>query len=129
MLSGKIRPVIGIEGTPVGARIVPHKSDATKLVLKSPHPEGGAALATILGVEVEGEITRGRCFFMVTVDKAKFLAALAAGLGKVLEVAVPTADPKPELEVLEGGKCVECGCDDGTHWGFCSNHAENNSLN
>ncbi len=129
MLSGKIRPVIAIEGTPVIARVVPHKTDATKLVLKSPIPEGGVALASLLGIEVEGEITRGRCFFMVTVDKAKFLAALGAGVAKALEVAVPTADPKPELEVLEGGKCAECGCDDGTHWAFCSDHGENKSLN
>ncbi len=129
MLSGKIRPVIGIEGTPVMARIVPHKTDATKLVLKSPHPEGGVALASLLGIEVEGEIVRGSSFFMVTVDKAAFLAALADGFAKTLEVAVPTADPKPELKLLSGGKCAECGCDDGTHWGFCSNHAESKNLN
>ena len=66
----KIRPNIFVPGTPVAAVLVPHKTDPTKLAIKSPIPEGGVVLAALAGVEPEGEVVRGRNFFIAIVDKA-----------------------------------------------------------
>jgi hypothetical protein len=116
LVNGKIRLVVVIEGTPVGARIVPHKTNDSKLVLKSPHPEGGAALAALCGVQ-SGEVIQGSSYFIVEVDKAAFLEGLSKGAAAILAEAKPT-EPKAE-EPAADGKCLECGSVDGTHWAFC----------
>lgn len=116
--SNKIRVIVAIEGTPIGARVVPHRDDPSKVMLKAPHPEGAAALAQLCGVS-PGAVVQGRNYFMVAVDRSAFLAGIAAGLGKALDAAQPTAKAEGEPEVCSF-KCEECGCDDDTHWGFCS---------
>jgi hypothetical protein len=100
------RVIVAIEGLPVGARIVPHKTDATKLMLKSPNPEGGSYLLQLIGIE-PGPVSEGSEFFMVEVDKKEFLERLPILVEFVTAVTKPTKDREPveevPLEVVEGG--------------------------
>ena len=108
----KNRPVIFFEGTPYGVRVVPHKTDSDRLVLK-----GNASVVEIVEeMAIEGEAIaagEGRGgFFAVAVNKHDFLEAVPLLLSKALEGNVPTEEaPEPEPEVLED---VEDGEDEET---------------
>jgi len=108
----KIRPIVIIQGTPVACEIVPHKTDDSKVVLKSPTPEGGASLAQMAGVPVEGEMVKGRYFFIVTVDKAKLLEGLSRAVGKALDQAEPTKDAPKIIGYGEDGEPLYEGTDE-----------------
>lgn len=103
MLHEKARFVIVVEGTPIAVRFVPHKSDPTKIVLKSPHPEGAGALLLLGGI-TPGPLVEGRNFFVTEVSKAEILAALPKIVGTILEKNIPTADA-PAVEECE----PDCG--------------------
>lgn len=101
-------------------KVRPHKTDETKLALKSNLPECGAMLCKGLGIEAGNE-WKGSNHFITEVDKTAF----TAGLGNISDALQQPALPSPQPQQVEGGKCMECGNDDGTHWGFCPNHVEN----
>ena len=99
MFGSKSRLVIAVEGVPVGARVVPHRDDAEKLVLKAPNPEGAASLAQALGIEftplaVEASVRSGLC--SVVVSKKDFLDNLRTFAETVIEANVPTTVHVPE---------------------------------
>jgi len=101
MLDSKSRFCILIEGTAIAVRVVPHKTDADKLMLKAKDPEGLAALL-LMGDVGAGDVGTGSNFYMVEVDKEAFLAALPRVLSAVLDVTVPTADvPEKQDGVVE----------------------------
>lgn len=94
MLTSKSRLVMVIEGTPVAVRFVPHRTDPTKLVLKSGHPEGAAVLLLLADL-IPGEAIQGSNFFITEVDKAEFLAALPKLVGTILDRTAPTPERAP----------------------------------
>ena len=100
MLHEKARFVIVVEGTPIAVRFVPHKTDASKIVLKCQHPEGAAALLLLGGV-TPGEMVQGSNFFVTEVSKAEILAAMPKIIGTILETNVPTRDRPPQLALVE----------------------------
>ena len=103
----------------VFVKVRPHLKDPTKLALKANMPEVSAVLCKSMGVE-PGNEWRGSNHFITEVDKAAFVT----GLGHVAD-ALKTLEAAPQPKALSAGPCMECGCDDGTHWGFCSQHHEN----
>jgi len=108
---------------PSNVKVGPHKTDSSKLVMKSVHPECAAALCKGLGME-PGNQWRGSNYFITEVDKSQFMAGLAAvSEAMQLENYSKPALPAPQASLT--GKCIECGCEGGTHWGFCPNHPEN----
>lgn len=90
-----------------------HRSDSTKLVLKSSDAESGAALAQAFNLET-GNTWQGSKYWITEVEKAAFLAGMAAMAGALQS---PVKALKPAL-------CSECGCDTGGHWACCSLHPE-----
>jgi hypothetical protein len=109
---------------PANVRLSPHTSDATKFVLKSKHPECGAALCQSLGIE-PGEQWTGSNYYITAVDKQAFLEAFGklATAMKVKQLAETPA------ALTASGVCPECGAEGGQHWGFCLHHMENKGVN
>lgn len=72
--------IIGLEGTTCAVRVVPHKTDETKLALKSQNFEAAYVLAQILDLDdvpgegfVAQETFKGSTYFITIVEKAAFL--------------------------------------------------------
>jgi hypothetical protein len=95
MLTPKSRFCIAVEGTPVFIRLVPHKTDSKKIVLKSPHPEAAGMLLQLGGL-APGTAVQGSNFFITEVARKEFLLALPVIAGKILDANVPTADREPQ---------------------------------
>ncbi len=142
----KKRMIIALEGTPIAVRVMLHKEDPMKLVLKAPNDFAAAEFCSRLGVPVLAAF-KGSSYHITTVWRATFFERFAAA-GMGLLTAPPEALPEPkaaapqtiEIQGLSAwmkapeapvkaqaaaGKCTECGCSDGTHWGFCPFHAQN----
>ncbi len=83
------RLLVGVEGSPIGARIVPHKTNGDLLVLKSSNQEGGPALANMAGCQ-PSKSWRGREFWSCTVRRTEFLEGLKAVAVIALAAAKPT---------------------------------------
>ena len=97
------RPALIIEGAPMGARIVPHKTDDTKLVLKGP-PDFAQNLCAHMGIDDYKAIAAGEGrggYHSVEVDKAKFLAAIPEFLTGVLDANEPTQEAPEPIEEEE----------------------------
>ena len=107
--------VIAIEGSLLAVRVVPHKTDITKLVLKSIHPEAGAAFCKLSGL-THSDVWRGSNYFMLTVEKAAFLAKASSMITAAVEAMVGAYEPPKALPIP---KCPECGTDDGLHFNYC----------
>ena len=118
----RVRLVLAIEGTPVAVRIVPHKSDASKLVLKALHPEVAGMLCQVMGV-VPGKTWQGSNYFLTEVDAEAFQKSVpvfvAQAMAAARELDAERLAAKGEAKAIGSSKCENCGCDDGTHWGFC----------
>lgn len=118
-LVNRFRLVLAIEGTPVGVRIAPHKTDAAKLVLKAGHPEVAPMLCKAMGVQ-PGNTWQGSSYFCTEVDAKAFQGALGTFVGASMTLARELdSERTPKLEAKSGGKCPDCGVSDGAHWGFC----------
>lgn len=89
----KNRPVLMIEGTPMGCRLVPHRTDDQLLVLKAPPgmAEGLAAHMNIIHETLSSGEGRGG-WHSVAVHKEAFLASLPEFLKEVLASNHPTSE-------------------------------------
>lgn len=120
--------ILGIEGTPIAVRVVPHTTDEEQLVLKGTNPLAGKALCFALDVPVMSE-GKGSAYFLTFVKRQAFLAAMDDKLGALIDGKLALAPPPqpvlavvpmPKAEVKDPQKCDDCGCGDGLHWKFCS---------
>ena len=117
---------------PASVKVGPHRTDSTKLVLKSRHPECSVMLCEALGIE-PGKQWAGANYFITEVGKQAFMAGLSNIAGALVEVDQQIADvaqiaahlPEELAAPEKSGKCSDCGSSDGTHWGFCSHHYKN----
>lgn len=117
-ITNKVRLVLALEGTPVGVRIVPHKADATKLVLKASHPEVAGMLCQVMGVQ-PGKTWQGNSYFITEVDAQAFQKALPEFVAQAMKAARELDGLRKPA--LTGGKskCPDCGVNEGPHWQFC----------
>jgi hypothetical protein len=104
-LNKKSRLVIGVEGTPLFVRVVPHKTDANLLVLKSPFVEGAQYLLDLAKVPAV-QTWKGSNFFLTTVVKAEFLGALPGALG-TLEQLIKEAPEVSEYQTEQETKAAQ----------------------
>lgn len=136
----KNRLVIAIENTPISVRVMPHKDEPTKLVLKATNNFAAGELCGRLGVPVL-KAYQGSSFFITEVWRATFFERFAAaGMGlldaqeppKALAMAgvetgldlgekVNVETGETTMAMAKPAKCGECGCSDGMHWNFCPN--------
>lgn len=96
-LNGKARLVLVVEGSDIAVRVCPSKKNEDELVLKTATPDGGAALAKLMGIEC-GPTWKGNSFFLTPVKKDAFQNALPAFVGMVMGAASEW-DKKPKAEV------------------------------
>ena len=101
MLPKKVRFVLSVENTPLAVRVVPHKTDDKKLVLKSGHPEAAGALMQIAGLAAKPAV-QGSSFFVTEVDRKEFLLALPTIVGKILDANPKTIESTPLLQLTDG---------------------------
>lgn len=114
--------VIAFEGTPIAVRVVPHNRDATKVVLKSVHPEAGVFACKMACIEC-GPVWQGANFFMVAVDRIEFAKKIGTLIGKLINESFNALVPKPKfIELVDPKVCPECGTSDGTHFQYCGSH-------
>lgn len=109
--SKKIRLVIAVEGTPMGVRVVPHKTDKGKLVLKSEYPGAVSAFCDLLNVAPAEVLREGH---VVAVDAEQLFTGLPTAARKIVEQGrildearasgqEPTEEQKTQLTLIPGG--------------------------
>lgn len=101
MLPKKVRFVLSVENTPLAVRVVPHKTNDKKLVLKSGHPEAAGALMQLGGMTPK-EAIRGSSFFVTEVDRKEFLLAMPTIVGKILDANAKILEATPLLQLTDG---------------------------
>lgn len=95
-----------------GIRVQGHKDDATKLVLKSHHPEALDNLVIMTGgldLGIESWF-KGSTYYIGIVDKAKFLAAVTASLATIrteAEVAALAPTVSDDVDLAAGPDAAE----------------------
>lgn len=96
---------VRVEGIPAEFRVVPHKSDSSKLVLKTcgcdGHRAALAAFCEAAGIEL-GKSWEGSNFFIVEVTKDNLLAGLVRVLNGEVTVKVQSLKPSDALMMALG---------------------------
>lgn len=111
-LPEKFRLTVLVEGTPIGVRICPHKTNPALVVLKSGSVEALQAFCQLGGIQ-PGKTWTGSHAIMMALDEAVVLASMGEVTKKVLTMAremenpstaPETLPPQLQLKLLAGGK-------------------------
>lgn len=110
----------GIRGTPFGGKIVPHKTDPDKMIIKAKHPEVGPILAQAADIPVV-ETKKGGVYFLTVVPREEMVTNLGEVLFMVasgqVAIAVKEESPAPTFSSLDDASELDDDGEEGSEDG------------